>query len=79
MPSISPGIVSVPVDFTVTGESGQIESYTWSFSDNTPTQRGSTATHVFTKSGTYEIHLTATYADGTQKEAISSFIVTASE
>jgi PKD repeat protein len=79
MPSISPGIVGVPVDFSVTGESGQIESYTWSFSDNTPTQRGTSVTHVFSRVGSYQIQLTATYADGTQKQAISNFTVTASE
>jgi PKD repeat protein len=79
LPSVSPGIVGTPVDFSVTGESGQIETYTWSFSDNTPSQRGNTATHVFSKAGTYQIRLTATYADGTQKEAISAFVVTASE
>jgi PKD repeat protein len=79
MPSISPGIIGIPVDFSVTGEGGQVENYTWSFSDNTPTQRGTSVTHVFSKVGTYDIRLTATYADGTQKEAISTFRVTTSE
>lgn len=76
MPSIAPGIIWVPIDFAVTGESGQIESYTWSFSDNTPTQRGPSVTHIFTQAGEYSVILTATYADGTQKQATSTYIVT---
>jgi PKD repeat protein len=76
MPSISPGVIGVPVDFSVTGESGQIESYTWSFSDNTPTQRGPSVTHIFSQAGEYTITLTATYGDGTQKQATSTYIVT---
>ena len=76
MPSISPGVIGVPVDFSVTGESGQIESYTWSFSDNTPTQRGPSVTHIFSQAGEYTITLTATYGDGTQQQATSRYIVT---
>ena len=37
--SLSPGIVSIPVDFSVIGESGQVEGYIWNFGDNTPTER----------------------------------------
>ena len=47
MPSLSPGIIGIPIDFSITEASGQIESYTWSFSDNTPTQRGMSVTHIF--------------------------------
>ena len=37
--SLSPAIVSIPVDFSVIGESGQVEGYIWNFGDNTPTER----------------------------------------
>jgi PKD domain len=78
-PSISPWIVWVPIDFSVTWESGQVESYTWSFSDNTPTQRGLSVTHSFSEAREYQVTLTAIYNDGTQKQAISTFRVAAQE
>lgn len=79
VPSFSPGIVGIPIDFSVTQESGQVESYTWSFSDNTPTQRGLSVTHIFANPGEYTVTLTAIYADGTQKQAVSKFDVTNKE
>lgn len=79
IPSISPGIIWVPVDFSVTDESGQVEMYTWSFWDNTPTQRGISVTHVFAKGWEYQVTLTATYADGTQRQAVSTYLVNSGE
>ncbi len=75
IPSISPGTVGIPIDFSVTGGGGQVEDYTWTFSDNTPTQRGDSVTHIFNTVGSYTVRVTATYTDGTQQEATSQFTV----
>lgn len=79
MPSISPWIIWIPIDFTVTNAIWQIESYSWSFWDNTPIQRGETVTHVFAKPGEYTIILTAKYSDGIQKQTIWKFEVITEE
>lgn len=76
MPSISPWIIGMPIDFSATEASGQVESYTWSFSDNTPTQRGMSVTHIFKSAGTYTITLTAIYTNGTQQQATQEYTVT---
>lgn len=78
-PSLSSAIVGVPVDFTVGEMIGQINSYMWNFGDNTPLQYGPTVTHTFKNTGSYTVTLTATYADGTQKQSNISYPVTLPE
>ncbi len=76
--SLSPAIVSIPVDFSVIGESGQVESYIWNFGDNTPTERWFSVSHTFTNAWEYSVTLTAIYADGTQKQQTKKFSVVSS-
>lgn len=73
--SISPAVIGIPVDFTVTDESGQVENYIWSFGDNTPSERGISVTHSFASAWEYQIILTAIYVDWTQKQATQKFRV----
>jgi len=75
MPSMATWIVWVPVDFSITEASWQVESYTWLFGNNTPLQRGSLVTHIFREPGTYTITLTATFADGTQRQSSRTYTV----
>lgn len=75
VPSISPWIIWLPIDFTVSNWWWQIESYLWTFWDNTPSQRWETVTHVFGSAWEYKITLTATYSDGTQQQATSTYRV----
>ncbi len=75
IPSLSPWIVGVPVDFSITGDAWQVEEYTWAFSDNTPSQRGISVTHIFEKAWEYSVTVTATYADGTQRQATGKYKV----
>lgn len=74
-PSISPWIIWLPIDFTITSGWTPIESYLWSFWDNTPTQRWDIVTHIFTKPGEYNITLTVTYTDWTQKQTTMKYSV----
>lgn len=77
-PSLAPWVVNVPVDFSITQSSGQIEDFIWNFGDNTPTERGMSITHTFTKTGTFTITLTTVFADGTQKQMTRTYTVNTS-
>jgi PKD repeat protein len=76
VPSISPWIVWLPIDFSANIWWGTLEWYLWSFGDNTASQRWETVTHIFTKPWEYKVTLTATYADGTQQQTTSTYRVT---
>ncbi len=74
-PSFSPGIVGSTIDFQTIDTNGQIQEYIWNFGDNTPTIRGESTSHTFTKSWTYLISLTVVYTDGTRKTETKKFEV----
>ena len=74
--SINPWMINTPIDFSVKNENGQVDEYSWTFSDNTPIQRWPSVTHTFSKIWSYTVTLTANYSDGTQKQTSSQFTVT---
>ncbi len=74
--SVSQGIVGKPVDFMITGTVGQVASSTWDFGDGSPAVQETNPTHVFEKSGNYTVKISASYADGTIRNAEVDFVVT---
>lgn len=75
-PSITPGIMNMPVDFEATGTNGQVQDYIWNFWDNTQTTRWYSTTHTFTQTGAYSVSLTVIYTDGTRKTDTKRYEVT---
>ncbi|MFZ4461417.1 MAG: PKD domain-containing protein [Patescibacteria group bacterium] len=67
--SLSSGKAGMSIDFDSFGSVGQIDKYEWDFGDGTTTSTEANPTHVFEKSGTYQVKLTVTYADGTVRTA----------
>ncbi|AKB77554.1 cell surface protein [Methanosarcina horonobensis HB-1 = JCM 15518] len=58
------GNVPLTVLFTDTSTGGEPTSWYWDFGDGTNSKHAQTATHTFTKTGTYEVILTATNSAG---------------
>ena len=73
--SLSPATVGNPVDFIASDTTGQIDTYIWNFGDNTSTGRGYESTHIYTKSGSYNVTLTVRYIDGTEQSVTQKFSV----
>lgn len=73
--SLSPAQANLPVDFTATENSGQVEEYLWNFGDNTPIKHGYEVSHTFKTAGTYVVTLVVRYTDGTEKTANKKFSV----
>lgn len=73
--SVSQGITGKTVEFMTSGTVGQIESYSWDFGDGTAPSQEPNPTHVFDKAGNYTVKLSATYADGTIRNAELDFVV----
>jgi len=73
--SMSPGVVWTAVDFSAENTTGQVEDYIWTFGDNTPSDRGISVSHVFSKAWSYQVTLTVIYADWTQKQTAKTFKV----
>lgn len=74
-PSISPGVVGVPIDFTPTTTEGDISEYIWTFSDNTPAIKDPFPSHTFSDEGKYVVTLTIVYANWTRGESRKEFEV----
>ncbi len=74
-PSISPGIVNMPIDFTPLVSEWDIADYIWTFGDNTPTIKEPFPSHTYRTAGKYTITLTIVYTDGTRKETRKDFQV----
>lgn len=74
--SVSQGIAGKTVEFMTAGTVGQIESYAWDFGDGTTPVQEANPTHAFEKAGNYTVKLSATYADGTIRNAELDFVVT---
>ncbi len=68
IPSISPWIVWLPVDFTPNTNDWNITDYIWTFWDNTPIAKEAIPSHIFKNPGNYTVSLTVVYSDGTRKE-----------
>lgn len=73
--SVSSGIAGSGIDFDVSGSTGQIESYSWDFGDGTAPSNEPNPTHVFEKSGRFNVTLQARYADATIRTAEKTVIV----
>jgi beta propeller repeat protein len=58
------GNIPLTVSFTYTSNGGTPTSWYWDFGDGTNSKHAKTATHTFTKLGTYNVSLTVTNAAG---------------
>jgi PKD repeat protein/multisubunit Na+/H+ antiporter MnhF subunit len=67
-PSVSPGVVSLPIDFTPSTTGLNISDYIWTFWDNTPSVNEPLPSHIYQTAGKYTVTLTIVYTDGTRKE-----------
>ncbi len=73
---VSEWIVGKIVEFrTKEGTIWQLESYSWDFWDGTPIDQSPTPNHIFEKSGTFNVKLSANYVDGTILNAEKEFVV----
>lgn len=75
LPSVSPGVVGIDIDFMPRNITGQVEEYIWNFWDGTPTVRTMNPSHIFTRSWKYTVSLTVRYSDGTQRSETREYLV----
>ena len=62
------------VTFTYTGTGGTPNSYIWDFGDKTTSSNAKTATHTYTKAGTYTVSLKATNSAGSNTATKTKYI-----
>ncbi|GAA4464293.1 hypothetical protein GCM10023093_14320 [Nemorincola caseinilytica] len=60
--------IGSPVTFTSTSSGGPISSYTWDYGDGSPTGSGSTSTHSYSATGSYNVKLTIVDSHGCTDE-----------
>nr|WP_269430194.1 PKD domain-containing protein [Methanosarcina siciliae] len=72
--NVTSGTAPLMVLFTDTGTGGEPASWYWEFGDGIDSKHAQTATHTFTKPGTYTVTLTVTNEAGSDTEKKSEYI-----